>query len=271
MRSAVACAWRSSGPGRRGERSSVSYAGAGLYDDDTGADVRARYRELVADGWTGEDATNSLLAEWGEMLDDPDDAPAFWLALADTQTMVGRLEHRVRSKAMSLIESGEDLARFAHDRRLFARRRNVLAKLAERITGPQRSPVRIRKPFRSRSPIAVGDIFWFRRPSGRRVLLRCVRLSGDERDNYPTVEVLDWDRAEEPPDPTALTAREGLPNASGRWPDLLSLVRDARDPDPATHIEVISRGAPITRSRMVPSVMVPWTKLEEDLPRFFGV
>lgn len=41
----------------------MSYSGAGLYDDDTGADVRGRYRELVADGATGEDATNSLLAE----------------------------------------------------------------------------------------------------------------------------------------------------------------------------------------------------------------
>ncbi len=88
--------------------------------------MRGRYRELVADGVTGEDATNSLLAEWGEMLDDPDDAPAFWLALAETQSTVGRLGERVRKQAMELIESGEDLARFAHVRRLYARRRELL-------------------------------------------------------------------------------------------------------------------------------------------------
>lgn len=205
-----------------------------------------------------------------EMLDDPDDAPAFWLALAETQSKVGRLEDRVRKQAMELIESGEDLARFAHDRRLYARRREVLAKLAERLTGPQRSPLRMRKPFRSLSPVASGDIFWFALPSGRRVLLRCVGLSGDERDNYPTVEVLDWDREAPPRDPAALAARVGRPNASGKWPDLLSLVRYPRDPDPATQIEVIARGAPITRRHMFPSVMVPWAILEEDLPRFFG-
>jgi hypothetical protein len=248
----------------------MSYSGAGLYDDDTGADVRARYRELVADGATSEEATNALIAEWGELLDDPDDAPAFWLALADTQSKVGRLEARVQRQALELIESGADLARFAHDRRLYARRREVLAKLAEQLTGPQRSPVRIRQPFRSLSPVASGDIFWFALPSGRRILLRCVGVSGDDRDNYPTVEVLDWDGDFVPRDPSALPARIGQPNASG-WPDLLSLVRYPRDPDPAHQIEVIARGAPITRRRMFPSAMVPWTRLEQDLPRFFGV
>jgi hypothetical protein len=248
----------------------MSYAGAGLYDDDTGADVRRRYRELVADGATGVEATDALIDESAELLDDPDDAPIFWLALADTQSKVGRLEDRVRRHALELIASEADLARFAHDRRLYARRREVLARLAERLTGPQRSPVRIRQPFRSLSPVASGDIFWFALPSGRRILLRCVGVSGDDRDSYPTVELLDWDGDGAPPDPSSLPARAGGPNATGSWPDLLSLVRDPLDPDPARQIEVITRGAPITRRHISPSVMVPWTRLEEELPRFFG-
>ncbi|MFP5326780.1 MAG: hypothetical protein ACLGHT_04770, partial [Acidimicrobiia bacterium] len=162
----------------------MSYSGAGLYDDDTAADVRARYRELLADGAPDEEATNALIAEWGDLLDDPDDAPAFWLALADTQAKVGRLEDRVRTQALELIDGGTDLARFAHDRRLRARRQQVLAKLAERLTGPQRSPVRVRQPLRSLSPVTSGDIFWCALPSGRRVLLRCVGVSGDDRDSY---------------------------------------------------------------------------------------
>lgn len=249
----------------------VSYSGPGLYDDDTGADVRRRYRELVADGATGEEATDALIAEWNEPLADPDDAPAFWLALADTQSRVGRLEDRVRQQALDVIESGVDLARFAHDRRLYARRQQVLANLAERLTGPQRTPSRIRPPFRSLSPVTSGDIFWFALPSGRRVLLRCVGVSGDDRDSYPTVEVLDWDGDGAPPDPSALPSRAGRPNPSGSWPDLLSLVRDPRDPDPAHRIEIVARGAPITRRRLSPSMMVPWRRLEDDLSRFFGV
>jgi hypothetical protein len=249
----------------------VSYSGAGLYDDDTGADVRARYRELVADGATGEEATNTLLAEWGEMANDPDDAPAFWLALADTQSRVGRLEDRVRDRALAFIESGQDLARFAHAPALQAQRQKVLAKLTEQVTGPQKSPSKLRKPFRSVSPVVYGDIFWFTFPSGRRALLRCVGVNGDDRDSYPTVDVLDWNDDRNPPNPGALAPRIGRPNASGKWPDMLSLVRYPRDPDPADRVEIIARGAPITRRYITPSVMVPWTRIEEDLVRFFGI
>ena len=249
----------------------MSYSGAGLYDDDTGADVRARYRELVADGATGEGATNTLLAEWGELIDDPDDAPAFWLALADTQSRVGRLEGRVRERAVAVIESGEDLARFAHAPALQAQRRRVLAKLMEQITGPQKSPSKLRKPFRSDSPVEYGDIFWFAMPSGRRVLLRCVGVTGDERDSYPTVDVLDWTSERNPPNPGALAPRVGRPNASGKWPDMLSLVRYPRDPDPADNVEIIARGTSISRRYITPSVMVPWTGIEEALARFFGI
>lgn len=248
----------------------MSYSGAGLYDDDTAADVRHRYRELVADGATGEAATNTLLTEWGGMLDDPDDSPVFWLSLADTQSKVGRLEARVRDQALAVIESGQDLARLEHDPRLQAQRRRLLAGLAKRLMGPQRAEVRIRKPFRSTSPVAFGDIFWFALPSGRRVLLRCVDVSGDERDNYPTVEVLDWIHQAAPRDPTTLAARVGRANATDKWPDLLSLVRDPSDPDPATQVEIIARGAPVSRRRAFPSTMVLWTHLEDDLIRFFG-
>jgi hypothetical protein len=247
----------------------VSYSGAGLYDDDAGADARARYRELVADGAAGEDATNALVSEWGDALDDHDEACAFWLALADTQWKVGRLEDRVCERALMIIDSGEDLARFAHDRRLADRRRVVLDRLRDKITSPQRAPARIRKPFRSVSPVAVGDMFWFTMPNGR-VLLRCVAITGNERDNYPTVEVLDWPRQETPADPSILEARTGKPNASGRWPDLMCLVRYARDPDPSDGIEMIATGGPVTRRRTLPATMVAWVDLEDALARFFG-
>jgi hypothetical protein len=247
----------------------VSYSGAGLYDDDAGADARGRYRELVADGTAGEDATNALLAEWADALDDHDVACAFWLALADTQWRVGRLEDRVRDRALTIIDSGDDLARFGHDRRLAGRRRIVLDRLREEITSPQRAPARIRAPFRSVSPVAVGDVFWVN-VTGGRVLLRCVAITGDERDSYPTVEVLDWLGPDAPPDPAVLEARSGGSNASGRWPDLLCLVRYAHDPDPSERIEIIATGGGVMRRRTEPASMVAWVHLEDALPRFFG-
>jgi hypothetical protein len=252
--------------------SAVSYSGAGLYDDDAGADARGRYRELVADGMAGADATDALLAEWGDALLDPDEAAAFWLALADTQWKVGRLEDRVRDRALRLIATGEDLARFAHDRRLHERRAKILAELDAQLRSPQRTPSRIRKPFRSESPVGLGDVFWFEMPDDRRALMRCVRVNGDERDNYPTVEVLDWDGADDPSDFGSLVSRKPARYSSGaKRTELLTLVRYPRDPDPAERIRIIATGTAVTRRTTLPATVVPWVELPDWLAEAFGV
>lgn len=250
----------------------MSYSGAGLYDDDAGADVRGRYRELVADGASGDAATDALIAEWGDALLDPDEAAAFWLTLANTQWKVGRLEDRVRDRALHLIATGQDLARFAHDPRLHERRAKVLAELDAELRSPQRAPTRLRKPFRSVSPVAVGDVFWFEMPDDRRALLRCVAIDGDERDNYPKAEVLDWDRAADPGDLGPLVARKPAlyPNGTKRT-ELVVLVRYARDPDPADRIRIIATGTAVTRRRMFPATMVSWVELPDWLAEAFGM
>ena len=252
--------------------SAVSYSGAGLYDDDAGADARGRYRELVADGIAGADATDALIAEWGDALLDPDEAAAFWLALADTQWKVGRLEDEVRDRALRLITTGEDLARFAHDRRLRERRAEVLAELDAQLRSPQRAPTRLKKPVRSVSAVGVGDVFWFEMPGDRRALLRCVAISGDERDNYPTAEVLDWDGVDDPSDCDSLVARKPAryPNGNKRT-ELLVLVRYPRDPDPAERIRIIATGTAVTRRRTLPATHVPWVELPDWLAVAFGL
>jgi hypothetical protein len=250
----------------------VSYSGAGLYDDDAGHDARSRYRELIGDGLSGGAATDALVAEWGDALLDADEAAAFWLALADTQWKVGRLEDRVRDRALGLIESGEDLARFDHDRRLHEHRKKILTELEARLRSPQRKPTRIKKPFRSLSPVGIGDVFWFAMPEGQRALFRCVAIHGDERDSSPIVELLEWDDSKVPDDVDGLRARVSLPYPIGtRRADLLLLVRYPRDPDPAAQVAIVATGTPITRRRTLPATVTAWTDLPERLATDFGV
>jgi hypothetical protein len=56
-----------------------------LFSDDTACDVRDSYTDLVGDGLIGSEATKTLLREWATSLNDPDESPVFWLALAATQ------------------------------------------------------------------------------------------------------------------------------------------------------------------------------------------
>ena len=57
--------------------------GTGIFSSDTAQDVREEYRALLAEGMMGSDATKKLLVEWKSTIDDPDEAPDFWLALVD--------------------------------------------------------------------------------------------------------------------------------------------------------------------------------------------
>src|ERR1700722_11442496 len=87
--------------------------GTAIFSDDVACDVRDSYRQLVTDGLTGPAATKRLLLEWKEVLADEDDGPLFWLALAATQWQFGRLEARVKARALKIIANGSSLGRWS--------------------------------------------------------------------------------------------------------------------------------------------------------------
>ena len=49
--------------------------GVGLFSDDTAADVRSHYRELIEDGVEDAEATQRVVEHFREYLDDEDDGP----------------------------------------------------------------------------------------------------------------------------------------------------------------------------------------------------
>src|SRR5947209_4537342 len=104
--------------------------GPAIFSDDTASDLRADYRDLIGDGVPGSSATDRLLVEWRGSLEDPDEAPVFWLALAATQWACGRLEPRVQEEALRVIADGSDLRRWAGDAKLIKKRQAALSKLA---------------------------------------------------------------------------------------------------------------------------------------------
>jgi hypothetical protein len=77
--------------------------GTALFSDDTARDVRDSYVDHVGDGLIGPEATKALLHEWSASLNDPDESPVFWLALAVTQWRCGRAPATRRNLA-SLVE-----------------------------------------------------------------------------------------------------------------------------------------------------------------------
>ena len=166
--------------------------GTGLFSDDLALDIRACFRARVADGLEGPKATDSLLSQWADALDDVESRSVFWIALAATQVACGRLEERVKNEALQIISQGSDLQRWEQQPGLVAKRRAALDRLRTRLEGPHRKPTRIPKPFRANCAWEVDEIIAFRLRSGKFVALRVNGHHVDQGGTRPICELFDW-------------------------------------------------------------------------------
>ncbi|SIN44786.1 hypothetical protein SAMN04489832_7330 [Micromonospora cremea] len=175
--------------------------GPGLLSDDTACDVRDEYREMLEDGLDDDEATQRMLDSYADALDDPDEATSVWLAMAVTQSKLGRLDPRVRERALAAIESGTDLARWSDNPRLAAKRRDVLDKARAQLIGPQPQRKKVRRPRRHVTDLQPGDVLSYRAANGHLVLLRVARIDDDRHSVAPVLVALDFTGIRMPPQP----------------------------------------------------------------------
>lgn len=166
--------------------------GAAIFSDDTAADVRDEWRDYLGEGLSGQQATDKLLENWSGALDDPDDGPVFWLALAATQWKSGRLEDRVKTKALAFIDDESNLERWRENASLFKKRTAILAKLRAQLLSPQPAPKKIRKTIKATCDWDVGDVVSFRLKSGQLTLFRVIGKVTDHCGTYPECQFYDW-------------------------------------------------------------------------------
>ena len=118
--------------------------GPGLYQDDVALDVRDYYKDQLHRGKEGEQITQELIEQNSDMLEDPDDGPVFWFALADVQWKMGRLEDMVKKNALNIIEGNVDLKRCQSEDLKNIKKKNVCiigikGKAVESTTGNEKS------------------------------------------------------------------------------------------------------------------------------------
>ena len=78
--------------------------GTKLYENDTSLDVKGEFEKLFRSGKTAEEITEQLTESYQSILEDPEEGPLFWFALADTQWKFGVLLPSVKERALSWIE-----------------------------------------------------------------------------------------------------------------------------------------------------------------------
>lgn len=188
-----------------------------LFSSDLACDIRDNYRELIEDGVDDTEATRQTTAKYQHLLDDPEDGPAAILALAVTQSKIGRLDPVIRDMALAVIDRGGDLSIWAVDNpKLLAKRYQVLTRVREQLTGPQPARVRLRRPSRPSCGLVAGDVLALDLP-GSLALLRVVRVHVHRRGDNPCLEELHFHGSE-------LPAQERLEQLEAKVTDSIAMM-----------------------------------------------
>lgn len=185
----------------------MSIEGPGLYQDDTGHDVRSEFRDLIGEGRSPDEATTLLLARWADVLGDEDTYCAFYLALADTQWRLGRPFQAVRDTALSIIDSGRDLKRWEYSQPFQRKRKRILEQLRERLTSAPPLARRIRKPPAPfLTQLHTGDLVRYTAETGEAFLLAVVGVDESNNQRIAIVRLMDWDGVSSLPLPSGTSA-----------------------------------------------------------------
>ena len=186
----------------------------GLFSDDVACDIRNYYRDLLQDGADDAIATRRTLETFQTDFEEPGGIAI--VALAVTQSKLGRLEADVRDRALAVLDTGADLEGWEEENpTLVPKRRAALEEARAQLVGAQPTRKRLRPPKREMSGLAAGDVLALALP--RRVaLLRVVRVHAHRLGETPVLEELDFDGPEVP-------ARDVLEHLGPRVNDPISV------------------------------------------------
>ena len=137
--------------------------GPGLYQDDVTCDIKDDYVDRLKAGYTNIEATKETIDRNMDFIQDEDEGPLFWFALADTQWKYGRLLEEVKEEAIKHIKSGKNLEIWKQENeKQYKKRKIILEELEERLNSPQPPEKKVSKLVIERSPWEVGDILLYK-------------------------------------------------------------------------------------------------------------
>jgi hypothetical protein len=107
-----------------------------IFDADLAADVRSAFEKRLKKSNSVEETTAFVLKKFKFALEDTDDEPIIFLALAALQLEQGAIQEQVRARALEIIDSGQDLQRWEEEStEIFEARKQVLLDLKAKIKG----------------------------------------------------------------------------------------------------------------------------------------
>lgn len=135
--------------------------GPGLYQDDVTCDIKEEYVNWLKIGKTNEEAMAEMIVRNEDCIEDVEEGPLFWFALADTQWKYGRLHPDVKEIAIEYIKSGVDLERWKENKKMYPKRKKVLSDLEKKLSSPQPPEKKVSKLVLDKAAWEVGDVLLY--------------------------------------------------------------------------------------------------------------
>ncbi len=107
---------------------------AGIFEDDIAMDIKTEFEDAIAEGLNIKQATKQILESYEDALDDVDEGPMVYLALAALQIEKGTVLRKIKQKALKIIDSGQGLERWEEaGEELLNKRKCVLNDLKSKL------------------------------------------------------------------------------------------------------------------------------------------
>jgi hypothetical protein len=244
--------------------------GVAILSDDIAEDVSFRYKDLLGDNYSNEEASRIVIEEYLNELDD-EEITAFWLSFALIQWKLGRLQEEVKNKALQIIDSGADLERWEEDPKLKKKHEAVLLKLKEQLNSPQPQAKKVPKRFVSETTLKAGDAISYELISGNYIILKVIGIIEQWTGNrYPLFEICDW-MGKEIPSKEQINQfslkKETFENGKQKLNKLAIFPAGKRD-DPTKRIKVIAEDVRIKLDMETPYTLLTWKELDEYLTKY---
>lgn len=134
-----------------------------IFDSDLADEVRNLYIDALRRGKESCDITKQLIFDYEAALLDDDDAPIFWLSLANTQWDMGRLEDTVKHNALVHIEKRLENQE-SQDNTTACTEMTVKALIGfrDKLSSPQPPQKQVKQYRLYHTDWKIGDVFAYR-------------------------------------------------------------------------------------------------------------
>ncbi len=120
--------------------------GVGKRQDDFVCDIEGEFKDQLKDGKSIAEATQFICERYADAVDDCEDGPLMWLAIADMQWTYGDLDPAILERVIEHLEASTGMERWDEPSdKLYRQRKMAIDKFCSKISQPDPKPSRLPK------------------------------------------------------------------------------------------------------------------------------